>query len=159
MAATVNDPLMGRLRGVDQHVAGLDDLRRRVALMAAEELGAVLHTAILEGEVMRRQGGRTGAAHKPESDIHALAAAYRRYALDHPGRYAATVRAARAGDRELEAASEATVRTAAISTHQQQSEDGRRLASLPANLVRLNVGAEHREDIIADLEQALSVLD
>ena len=47
----------------------------------------------------------------------------------------------------------------AISTHQQQGDDGRRLASLPANLVRLNVGAEHQEDIIADLEQALSVLD
>jgi cystathionine beta-lyase/cystathionine gamma-synthase len=47
----------------------------------------------------------------------------------------------------------------AISTHQQQGDDGRRLASLPANLVRLNVGAEHPEDIMADLEQALSVLD
>jgi O-acetylhomoserine/O-acetylserine sulfhydrylase-like pyridoxal-dependent enzyme len=47
----------------------------------------------------------------------------------------------------------------AISTHQQQGEDGRRLASLPANLIRLNVGAEHPADIIADLEQALSVLD
>jgi O-acetylhomoserine/O-acetylserine sulfhydrylase-like pyridoxal-dependent enzyme len=47
----------------------------------------------------------------------------------------------------------------AISTHQQQGDDGRRLASLPANLIRLNVGAEHQTDIIADLEQALSVLD
>ncbi len=43
----------------------------------------------------------------------------------------------------------------AISTHQQQGEDGRRLASLPANLIRLNVGAEHADDIVADLDQAL----
>ena len=46
----------------------------------------------------------------------------------------------------------------AISTHQQQGDDGRRLASLPANLIRLNVGAEHPSDIIADLEQALATL-
>jgi len=47
----------------------------------------------------------------------------------------------------------------AISTHQQQGDEGRHLASVPSNLIRLNVGAEHLEDIIADLEQALSVLD
>jgi len=46
----------------------------------------------------------------------------------------------------------------AISTHQQQGDDGRRLASLPANLIRLSVGAEHPSDIIADLEQALATL-
>jgi O-acetylhomoserine/O-acetylserine sulfhydrylase-like pyridoxal-dependent enzyme len=46
----------------------------------------------------------------------------------------------------------------AISTHQQQGEEGRVLASLPANLIRLNVGAEHPDDIIADLDQALSTL-
>jgi AcrR family transcriptional regulator len=94
-----------------KHVAGLDDLRRRVALMAVEELGAVLHTAIHESEVMRRHAGQAGDKHEPESDIHALATAYRRYALDHPGRYAATVRAAPAGDDELRAASAATLRT------------------------------------------------
>jgi O-acetylhomoserine (thiol)-lyase len=31
------------------------------------------------------------------------------------------------------------------------------MASLPANLIRLSVGAEHPQDIIADLEQALEV--
>ncbi|HNQ83685.1 MAG TPA: PLP-dependent transferase [Bacteroidales bacterium] len=30
---------------------------------------------------------------------------------------------------------------------------------MPPNLVRLCVGAEHPDDIIADLEQALAVLD
>lgn len=43
----------------------------------------------------------------------------------------------------------------AISTHQQQGEAGRALAGIPANMVRLCVGAEHPDDIIADLDQAL----
>ncbi|MEI6092728.1 MAG: PLP-dependent transferase [bacterium] len=43
----------------------------------------------------------------------------------------------------------------AISTHQQQGAAGRALANIPENLVRLCVGAEHPDDIIADLEQAL----
>lgn len=43
----------------------------------------------------------------------------------------------------------------AISTHQQQGEEGRELAQLPRNLVRLSVGGEHPGDVIADLEQAL----
>ncbi len=44
----------------------------------------------------------------------------------------------------------------AISTHQQQGEEGRALASIPANMIRLCVGAEHPSDIMADLEQALN---
>jgi O-acetylhomoserine/O-acetylserine sulfhydrylase-like pyridoxal-dependent enzyme len=47
----------------------------------------------------------------------------------------------------------------AISTHSQQGEEGRKMADIPPNLVRLCVGAEHPDDIIADLDQALSVLD
>jgi O-acetylhomoserine/O-acetylserine sulfhydrylase-like pyridoxal-dependent enzyme len=47
----------------------------------------------------------------------------------------------------------------AISTHQQQGEEGREIADIPPNLIRLCVGAEHPDDIIADLEQALAVLD
>ncbi len=42
----------------------------------------------------------------------------------------------------------------AISTHQQQGEEGRALAGIPGNMIRLSVGAEHPTDIIADLEQA-----
>jgi len=42
-----------------------------------------------------------------------------------------------------------------ISTHQQQGEEGRCLAGIPANLIRLSVGGEHPDDIIADLAQAL----
>lgn len=47
----------------------------------------------------------------------------------------------------------------AISTHSQQGEEGRKLAAIPANLIRLSVGAEHPDDVIRDLDQALSVLD
>lgn len=46
----------------------------------------------------------------------------------------------------------------AISTHQQQGEQGRQLAGIPPTMVRLCVGAEHPEDIIADLKQALQRL-
>jgi O-acetylhomoserine/O-acetylserine sulfhydrylase-like pyridoxal-dependent enzyme len=42
-----------------------------------------------------------------------------------------------------------------ISTHQQQGDEGRTLAGIPANMVRLCVGAEHPDDIMADLDQAL----
>jgi len=44
----------------------------------------------------------------------------------------------------------------AISTHMQQGEEGRRLAGIPPTLVRLCVGGEHPDDIIADIDQALS---
>jgi O-acetylhomoserine/O-acetylserine sulfhydrylase-like pyridoxal-dependent enzyme len=47
----------------------------------------------------------------------------------------------------------------AISTHSQQGEEGRKDAAIPSNLIRLSVGAEHPDDIINDLDQALSVLD
>lgn len=47
----------------------------------------------------------------------------------------------------------------AISTHSQQGEEGRKLADIPANLIRLCVGAEHPDDIIADIERGLSTLD
>ena len=42
-----------------------------------------------------------------------------------------------------------------ISTHQQQGEEGRKLAHIPGNLIRLCVGGEHPDDVIADLDQAL----
>jgi O-acetylhomoserine/O-acetylserine sulfhydrylase-like pyridoxal-dependent enzyme len=43
----------------------------------------------------------------------------------------------------------------AISTHQQQGEEGRKLAHVGPDLIRLCVGGEHPDDIIADLDQAL----
>jgi O-acetylhomoserine/O-acetylserine sulfhydrylase-like pyridoxal-dependent enzyme len=43
----------------------------------------------------------------------------------------------------------------AISTHQQQGEEGRKLAGVPPNQIRLSLGGEHPGDVIADLERAL----
>jgi O-acetylhomoserine (thiol)-lyase len=47
----------------------------------------------------------------------------------------------------------------AISTHSQQGEEGRKIAGIPSTLIRLCVGGEHPDDIIADLAQALEVMD
>ena len=44
----------------------------------------------------------------------------------------------------------------AISTHQQQGEAGRTIASIPPNLIRLSVGGEHTDDLIEDLNAALA---
>jgi len=44
----------------------------------------------------------------------------------------------------------------AISTHSQQGEAARKMADIPPSLIRLCVGAEHPDDIIADLDQSLS---
>ena len=46
----------------------------------------------------------------------------------------------------------------AISTHLQQGEDARSMADVPPHLIRLCVGGEAPEDIIADLDQALTRL-
>lgn len=43
-----------------------------------------------------------------------------------------------------------------ISTHQQQGEEARQKASIPNNLIRLCVGGEDPNDLIADLDAALS---
>lgn len=82
-----------------KHVGSLEDLRRSVALEAIEELDSVMRGALDHGD-----------ASAPGRELRAVALAYRRYALGHPGRYAATVRAAPAGDEELLAASDAAVR-------------------------------------------------
>ena len=47
----------------------------------------------------------------------------------------------------------------AISTHSQQGEEGRKMADIPANLIRLCVGGEHPADVIQDLDQALNGAD
>jgi len=46
----------------------------------------------------------------------------------------------------------------AISTHQQQGEEARKMADVPPQLIRLCVGAEHPDDVIGDLEQSLRSL-
>jgi len=46
----------------------------------------------------------------------------------------------------------------AISTHLQQGEEARQKADVPPQMIRLCVGGENPDDIIADLDQALSSL-
>jgi AcrR family transcriptional regulator len=72
------------------HVAGLAALRREIALLGLRELAAALREAAV---------GRAR-----EDALAAVARAYRAYALAHPGRYAATVRAPDPADAELAAA-------------------------------------------------------
>ena len=74
------------------HVGGLDDLRARLALRGAQELADGLSHAV---------AGRSG----PEA-LHALAAAYRAFAIDHPGIYVAVQRAPEPGTALAEAAEE-----------------------------------------------------
>jgi AcrR family transcriptional regulator len=62
-----------------KHIPSLYALKRGIAIEAKQEFGAAL---------ARAAAGRSG----PDA-VHAFAGTYRRWVLDHPGRYAATVRA------------------------------------------------------------------
>jgi AcrR family transcriptional regulator len=73
-----------RLPSLYKHVAGMDALQRQLAVRAKLALADVLGRAAV---------GRSG-----DDAVHAMARAYRAWAGEHPGRYAATVRAARPGE-------------------------------------------------------------
>ena len=75
------------------HVAGLGDLRRGVAAVGTEQLG---------DRLMRAAVGKSG-----EQAIFAIADAYRAFAKEHPGLYAAILRAPEPGDARCQAAAEA----------------------------------------------------
>jgi AcrR family transcriptional regulator len=77
------------------HVESLDDVRRRVALLALRDLADALRDAAV---------GRAG-----DDALAAMADAYRAYARRHPGRYAATQRAPAEGDEEMRAAAKGAV--------------------------------------------------
>jgi hypothetical protein len=69
-----------------KHIDSLDALRRGISIQAKRELGVTLARAC---------AGRSG----PDA-LHAFADAYRRWVLDHPGRYATTIRAPAVDDEE-----------------------------------------------------------
>lgn len=73
-----------------KHVAGLDGLRREVAVLAAREFGEALGTAVM---------GRSG----PDA-LRSVASAYREFARTRPGRYAALNTAPPQEDAEAAAA-------------------------------------------------------
>jgi AcrR family transcriptional regulator len=82
------------------HVGGLDDLRRRLAAKGARELAAALQAAAV---------GRAGG-----DALNAIATAYRGYAREHPGAYAALQRAADLGGDPQAAAAPVDVVLAAL---------------------------------------------
>ncbi|WP_433833207.1 TetR/AcrR family transcriptional regulator [Actinoplanes sp. CA-015351] len=71
-----------------KHVESLDALRRGVATQATREFGEAVSRAAV---------GRSG----PDA-VRAFATTYRRWALAHPGRYAAAIRAPGTGDEDEE---------------------------------------------------------
>lgn len=78
-----------------KHVDGMAGLQRGISLRAKREVADVLARAAV---------GKSG-----DDAIRAIAIAYRRWAHEHPGRYAASVRAPTPGDLDDEAASAASV--------------------------------------------------
>jgi len=78
-----------------KHVDGMDSLQRSIALRAKNELADTLARATV---------GRSR-----RDAITAMSHAYRAWALEHPGRYAAAQRAAAPGDIDVEAADRAVV--------------------------------------------------
>ena len=77
------------------HVASLEQLRRDLGLMAAREMLARMAKAT-QGK------SRTDA-------IYSIAEAYRAYAQEHPGQYAATLRAPDPEDAEFQAVARETI--------------------------------------------------
>ena len=93
--AQVADHFQIRVPSLYNHVDGLDGLRREVALLSLRELTAqVRHGAV----------GKAG-----NTALIALAHAYRRFALEHPGRYSATQRAGDADDVAMNEASQTLI--------------------------------------------------
>jgi AcrR family transcriptional regulator len=93
--AALAESLGVRQPSLYKHIDGMDALQRSIAIRAKTELGEVL--------------GRAAVGKAGDDAIRALSTAYRRWALEHPGRYSATVRAPAPGDTEDEAASAAVV--------------------------------------------------
>lgn len=84
-----------RLPSLYNHVAGLPGLQRELALLAGRELLERISRAAI--------GKASDAA------VIAVGQAYRRYVLEHPGRYAAIARAPAADEAELQQVGQAII--------------------------------------------------
>jgi AcrR family transcriptional regulator len=96
--AAVAERLGVRQPSLYKHISGTDGLRRSIALRAKNELAGVL--------------GRAAVGRARGDAIASMAHAYRMWAKEHPGRYAAVQRAPVPGDRDDEVASANVVRVA-----------------------------------------------
>jgi AcrR family transcriptional regulator len=85
--ARVAQSLGVRAPSLYNHVEGLPGLLRLITILSLSELTDVMRDAAV---------GRSG-----EDALRSVARAYRGYALEHPGRYAATIRAPTPDDAEL----------------------------------------------------------
>ena len=93
--AALADRLGVRYPSLYKHVDGMDGLQRGIAIRAKNELAAILARATV--------GRARGDA------ITSMSHAYRNWALQHPGRYAAAQRVPAADDTEAQAADWASV--------------------------------------------------
>lgn len=94
--AALADSLGVRQPSLYKHIDGMKGLQRSIAVRAKAELADTL--------------GRAAVGRSRGDAIRAVAGTYRQWALEHPGRYAATVRAPMPGDVQDEAASAAAVK-------------------------------------------------
>lgn len=97
--AALADRLGVRQPSLYKHIAGTNGLRRSIAVRAKNDLADVLRRAAV--------GRARGDA------VASMARAYRQWALEHPGRYAAAQRAPAPGDTDDELASGDAVRVVA----------------------------------------------
>ncbi len=97
--AALADRVGVRQPSLYKHIEGMGELQRRISIRAKTELASVL--------------GRAAVGRSRGDAIAAIATAYRTWAHQHPGRYAAAQRAPSAGDADDEAASTAVVQVVA----------------------------------------------
>jgi len=115
-----------------KHVHGMDGLQRSIAIRAKSELAETL--------------GRAAVGRARGDAITAMSQAYRRWAIEHPGRYAATQRASTDGDADDAAASLAVAQVvfdvlAGYDLHDDDAVDATRaLRSALHGFVSLEVG-------------------
>jgi AcrR family transcriptional regulator len=93
--AALADSLGVRQPSLYKHIDGMDALQRSIAVRAKLELAGVL--------------GRAAIGQARDAAVRAVCQAYRAWALEHPGRYAATVRSPAPADADDLAASNAAV--------------------------------------------------
>ena len=96
--AAVAERLGVRQPSLYKHIAGTDGLQRGIAMRAKDELAGVL--------------GRAAVGRARGDAIASMSQAYRVWALEHPGRYAAIQRAPLPGDVDDEIATAGVVRVA-----------------------------------------------
>jgi len=105
-------PRLGvRMPSLYKHVAGMDALQRLVAIRATQDMGALF---------ARSAAGKAGA-----EALTAIANSARAWAKEHPGRYAATIRAPGTGDVEHYAASDGVLQIllASLASYQLNGDD------------------------------------